>query len=459
MSVYDNLFRSALCEQLYSDEFCLQMLLKFEMVLAGTEADLGVIPELAADAIASQCRVELFDMGELRKQTALAGNLAIPVVKQLTALVAAVNKEAAGFVHWGATSQDAIDTGAILQLRWAMELYERDLLHLSNTLASLAELHRSTIVVGRTWMQQALPTTFGLIVAGWLDAMLRARRRLREMRSRVLTLQFGGAVGSLASLGDKGSAVAKLIAEELQLTLPALPWHTHRDRMAEAATFFGLSVGTLGKIARDISLHAQTEVGELCEPEAAGRGGSSTMPQKNNPVTCAVVLAAALRVPALVGTMLSAMPQEYQRSLGGWHAEWETFPEIVRLSSGALHHLAKMMPGLKINSERMAANLNATDGLVFAEAVSMDLAKRIGKLPAHELVQAECKRALAEKRHLKDVLAIDVKSRPELKGMDLESLFDATKYLGSANEFIERVLQEHAELAPAVQKSSPMRES
>ena len=458
MSLYDNLFRSAECEQLYSDSACLHGLLQFELALARAEAAVGVIPATAADAIAAKCRADLFDLPQLSKHTALAGNFAIPVVMQLTALVATVDKDAAGFVHWGATSQDAIDTGAVLQLRSALELYERDLLHLSNTLASLAEQHRSTIVVARTWMQQALPTTFGLIVAGWLDALLRDRQRLHHMRPRVLTLQFGGAVGSLAALGDKGSTVAKLLAEELQLTLPALPWHTHRDRMAEAATFFGLSVGTLGKIARDISLHAQTEVGELSEPQAAGRGGSSTMPQKNNPVTCAVVLAAAQRLPALVATMLGAIPQEFQRSLGLWHAEWETFPEIVRLSSGALHHLAEMMPGLKVDSDQMASNLNATDGLIFAEAVSMDLAKRIGKLPAHELVQAECRRALAEKRHLKDVLAVDVKSRPELKGMDLESLFDPQKYLGGADEFIERVLQEHAELATAAPKSSAMRE-
>jgi 3-carboxy-cis,cis-muconate cycloisomerase len=455
MSLYDLLFGSAECELLYSDSACLQMLLRFAAVLADVEAAAGVIPQQAADAILAKCRADLFDLAELRKQTGLAGNLAIPVVKQLTALVAAGNKEAAGFVHWGATSQDAMDTGAVAQLSVALDFYERELAHLSNTLASLAALHRSTMVVARTWMQQALPTSFGLIVAGWLDALLRDRKRLQEMRPRVLTLQFGGAVGSLAALGEKGPVVAKALAQELKLSLPAVPWHAHRDRMAEAAAFFGLSVGTLGKIARDISLYAQTEVGELAEPEAAGRGGSSTMPQKNNPVTCAVVLAAAQRVPGLVSTMLSVMPQEYQRGLGGWHAEWEVLPEIVRLSCGALHHLSEMMPRLQVNSERMKANLDASNGLIFAEAVSMDLARRIGKSAAHELVQAECKRALAEKRHLKDVLAVDEKSRPELKGMDLESLFDAKKYLGSASEFIQRVLLEHAELSGGSQ--NPLR--
>ena len=446
---YDQLFRSAECELFYSDSVCLQMMLRFEAVLAGVEAAEGVIPEPAADAIIAKCRADLFDATELRRQAALAGNLAIPLVKQLTALVAAEDKNAAGFVHWGATSQDVIDSGAVAQLSVALDLYDRELMRLANTLAALATLHSSTIIAARTWMQQALPTSFGLIAAGWLDAVLRDRKRLREMRPRVLTLQFGGAVGSLAALGVKGPAIAKALAEGLNLALPAVPWHSHRDRMAEAAAFFGISVGTLGKIARDISLHAQTEVGELAEAEAAVRGGSSTMPQKNNPVTCAVVLAAAQRVPGLVSTMLSAMPQEYQRGLGGWQAEWEVFPEIVRLSCGALQHLAEMMPGLQVDAERMKANLEVSNGLVFAEAVSMELARRIGKSAAHELVQAECKRAVAEKRHLKDVLAVDVKSRPELKGMDMGSLFDAKQYLGSSDEFIARVLQEHAELPAA----------
>jgi 3-carboxy-cis,cis-muconate cycloisomerase len=449
--IYDQLFRSGECELFYSDSVCLQMMLRFEAVLAGGEAAEGVIPEKAAGAIIAKCRADLFDMAELRKQTALAGNLAIPVVKQLTALVAADNKDAAGFVHWGATSQDVIDSGAVAQLSMALDFYERELVRLGNTLAVLAALHRSTIMAARTWMQQALPTSFGLIVAGWLDALLRDRKRLQELRPRVLSLQFGGAVGSLAALGDKGPAIAKALARELNLTLPAVPWHSHRDRMAEAAAFFGISVGTLGKIARDISLHAQTEVGELAEPAAAGRGASSTMPQKNNPVTCAVVLAAAQRVPGLLSTMLSAMPQEYQRGLGGWQAEWEVLPEIVRLSCGALQHLAEMMPGLQVNVERMKANLEVSNGLVFAEAVNMELARRIGKSAAHELVQAECKRAAAEKRHLKDVLGVDVKSQPELKGMDVESLFDAKKYLGSADEFIGRVLQEHAEFPGAAE--------
>ena len=285
----------------------------------------------------------------------------------LTEAVSAEDKDAARFVHWGATSQDVIDTGLVLQLRDVFTLVKRDLGRLSETLVELAKQHRATPVVGRTWMQQALPTTFGLIAAGWLDSILRQRIRLSEIRTRILSLQFGGAVGTLAALG-----------QELQLELPEIPWHTQRDRIAEVAAFFGLLAGSLGKIARDISLHAQTEIGELSEPDGEGRGGSSTMPHKRNPVTCAVVLAAATRVPGLVSAMFSAMPQEQQRSVGVWHAEWETLPEIVRLSAGALRHLAEMMPHLEVHTERMRQNLDSLGGLVDSQR------DECGKRPANE---------------------------------------------------------------------------
>jgi 3-carboxy-cis,cis-muconate cycloisomerase len=298
-------------------------------------------------------------------------------------------------------------------------------------------------------MQHALPTTFGFIVAGWLDAMLRHRQRLAEIRSRALSLQFGGAVGTLAALAGRGPEVAKALAEELQLSLPLAPWHSHRDRMAEVATTLGLLTGTLGKIARDISLHSQTEVAEVCEPADEGRGSSSTMPHKRNPVTCAVVLAAANRVPGLVSTMLVAMVQEEERGLGGWQAEWETLPEIVRLSGGALHHLAQMLPALEVDPERMRQNLDATHGLIFAEAVSTALGDRMGKMPAHMLVEAACTKAREQKRHLLGVLREEPGLRGHLAPADLASLFDVRNYLGSASEFVRRVLAETGELSAA----------
>ncbi len=449
MTLFNKLFSYRELEQILSDESRVQGMLRFESALANAAAGAGVIPPGAAVKIAEHCRVDKFDLSAIAKQAAGAGNIAVPLVKMLTEAVAARDKDAARFVHWGATSQDVIDTGFVLQLRDAFTLVERDLICLGDTLAALAAQHRTTPTVGRTWMQQALPTTFGFIVAGWLDAILRHRRRLAEIRPRVLTLQFGGAVGTLAALGAHGTEVAKALAEELQLALPASPWHTQRDRMAEGATFLGLLAGTLGKIARDVSLHAQTEVAELFEPGGEGRGGSSTMPHKRNPVTCALVLAASTRVPGLVSSILSAMPQEQQRGLGGWHAEWETLPEIVRLSAGALRHLTEMLPYLVVDAERMRQNLETTKGLIFAEAVTMALADRMGKMPAHMLVEAACKKALAEKRHLKEVLREDHSLHGHLTSADLESLVDVRNYLGSAEEFVLRVLAEAHDFSSA----------
>ena len=440
MTLFHKMFRCAAIEQIFADRESLQTLLNFEAALARAEAKAGVIPEPDARAIAAACRAEQFNVEEIAAHAALSGNVAIPLIKKLTELVAASNKDAARFVHWGATSQDAIDTALVLQLRRALEVMDQDLTRMAGSLADLAEKHRATPAVARTWMQQALPTTFGFIVAGWLDAVLRHRSRLAELRVHNLVLQFGGAVGTFAALSGRGPQVAKALAEELQLSLPAIPWHTHRDRLAEAAAALGLCVGTLGKIARDISLHAQTEIGELAEPAVEGRGGSSSMPHKRNPVTCAAVLATATRVPGLVSTMLTAMVQEQQRALGGWQAEWETLPEIARLGGGALHHLANMLPGLQVDAGRMRENLDATRGLIFAEAVSMALGDRLGKMPAHMLVEGACKKALAEKRHLKEVLLQEPGLRGYLTPADLESLFDVRNYLGNAEEFIRGVL-------------------
>jgi 3-carboxy-cis,cis-muconate cycloisomerase len=441
MNLLDDLFRSEQLEHIFSGSQYLQSLLQFEAALARAEFLAGVIPEPASRSIGAKCQADLFDQRAITEEAALSGNLAIPVVKQLTALVTKEDREAAQFVHWGATSQDAIDTATVLQLRRAFELIDRDLRSLIDVLAALVETHRHTPVVARTWMQQALPTTFGFNVAGWLDAILRHRTGLHELRTRTLVLQFGGAVGTLAALGDRGPTVAEALAEDLRLPLPAASWHSHRDRLAEVATYLGLCCGTLAKIARDISLHSQTEIGELSEPVAAGRGGSSTMPHKHNPLTCAVVLAAGKRVPGLVSTMLSAMIQEDQRGLGGWHAEWETLPEIVCLTGGALHHLVNMLPGLEVHSDRMRQNLDATKGLIYAEAVTLALAKHLGKSAAHQFVETACGKAIKEKRSLKDVLRGESMLHTYLDPAELDSLFDARKYLGSSDFFIDRILK------------------
>ena len=285
---------------IFSDAGRLQGMLDFEAALARAEAGVGVIPESAAPAIAAQCKAGLFDLDALGRAAALAGNPAIPMVKALTALVARKRKDAAGYVHWGATSQDAMDTGLVLQLREALDIVEADADRLIRMLARYAKAHRSTPMAGRTWLQQAVPVTFGLKAAGAMAAMQRHRERIRELRSRLLVIQFGGAAGTLASLGDRGIEVAGALAKELKLGDPALPWHAHRDRVAEVATVLGLLAGTLGKIAQDIALMMQTEVGEAFEAAAKGKGGSSTMPHKRNPVGCAAVLSASVKIPGRV---------------------------------------------------------------------------------------------------------------------------------------------------------------
>jgi 3-carboxy-cis,cis-muconate cycloisomerase len=445
MELLDPLFRSVNVERCFSSQACLQGMLNFEAALARAEARAGLIPSSAAAAIAAKCRADLFDVQEIAKGAKLAGNLAIPLVKALTVLVAQDDKEAARYVHWGATSQDAIDTGLVLRLRDALKSIAADLDRLASGLAELAIRHRSTIIVGRTWMQQALPTTFGAKVAGWLDTIDRHRERLRETQRRAIVLQFGGAVGTLAALNDRGAEVTKHLADELRLPLPEIPWHSHRDRMAEVATTLGLCVGTLGKIARDIALRAQTEIGEVSEPAQEGRGGSSTMPHKRNPVSAAVVLAAAARVPGLVSTMLTAMVQEEERGLGGWHAEWETLPEIVRLTAGAVEQMAETAPRLEIHAGRMKQNLELTHGLIFAEAVTMALAWNLGKSAAHKLLEAACTRAVKEKRHLREVLREDKEVAAHLPAEAVGALFDPRKYLGEAEALVDRVVAKSKE--------------
>jgi len=408
--------------------------------LARAEARIGLIPQAAAAAIATQCRSELFDAEALAQAAARSGSLAIPLVKQLTALVAAKDDQAAHFVHWGATSQDAIDTGRILQLRPALDLIARDLDSLTPPLADMAQHHRSTILAGRTWMQHALPTTLGMKIAGWLDAIARNRTRLDETGKRCLVLQFGGAVGTLAALGTRGPEVAGVLAAELGLGLPDLPWHSHRDRIAEVGLTLALCAGTAGKIARDISLHMQTEVAEIFEPGGKGRGGSSTMPHKRNPVTSAGVLAAAICVPGLASSLLTSTLQEDERGLGGWQAEWEILPDIVRLAAGAVRHLAVILPHLEIDVQRMRKNLDLMEGLIFAEAVSMALGQKIGKPQAHEMIEAACRRALREKRHLRAILGEDPKISAHLTVGELDRLFEPANYLGAAEEYVQRVV-------------------
>lgn len=440
MTLLGPLFAPDEIRAVFSGRACLQGMLDFEAALARAEAKVGVIPRKAASVIATCCRAERLDAEAIAKAAPNGGNLAIPLVKRLTALVATENGKAARFVHWGATSQDVIDTGLVLQLRGVLPLIEADLKRLSDGLAGLARKHKKTPQVGRTWLQQALPVTFGLKAAGWLDGIERHRVRLAEMKARLLVVQFGGAAGTLAALGPKGLDVAAALARELKLGLPDMPWHGQRDRFAEMATMFGLIIGSLGKIARDVSLLMQTEIGEVLEPAGEGRGGSSTMPHKRNPVACAAVLAAASRAPGLVATMLGAMAPENERGLGGWQAEWVALPELAVLAGGAARAMADTIAGLEISAERMAENLGRTKGLILAEAVQMALGARIGRQQAHQLIEKASRQAIAQGKTLREALVAEKEVTRHLKAEEIERLLDPKHYLGQAGALVDRVL-------------------
>jgi 3-carboxy-cis,cis-muconate cycloisomerase len=443
-SLLGPLFGSEAMAEILGDVARLQGMLDFEAGLARAQGRLGVIPAAVVPGIAAKAEARLFDLDQLARATRLAGNPAIPMVAQLTALVAAADPAAARYVHWGATSQDAMDTGLVLLLRRVLDRMEADLARLADALAHLARAHRTTPMVGRTWLQHALPITFGLKVAGWLETVLRHRARLAELKPRLLVVQLGGAAGTRASLTGRGREVALALGEELGLGVPDLPWHGARDRVVELGAWLGLVTGSLGKMARDWSLLMQTEIGEAFEPAAPGRGGSSTMPHKRNPVAAAAVLAAATRAPGLVATLLAAMAQEHERGLGGWHAEWETLPELATLAAGALAWTVETVEGLEVNAPRMRANLEATRGLILAEAVQMALAPSMGRLAAHDLVERACRQAVAEGRHLKDVLAGEAEVAAHLPGDDLERLFDPLSYTGEAAMLVDAVLAARA---------------
>ena len=431
---------SAAMRAVCDDVACLQNMLDFEAALARAEAATGVIPASAAGAIGKACKAEAFDLAGLAEAATRSGNLAIPLVKALTAAVAGADAEAARYVHWGATSQDVIDSAAMLTLRAAIEALLSDIDRAIAGFAKLARKHRDTPIVARTWLQHALPMPFGLKLAEYAAALHRSRKRLLRLRNEGLALQFGGAAGTLAALGDNGLMVAEQLAQELQLPLPEAPWHSHRDRIAEAASVLAIVAGTCGKIARDVQLMMQTDVAEAFEPSGEGRGGSSTMPHKRNPVAAATALAAATMAPNLAATIFAAQVQDHERSAGPWHAEWPTLPTLLLVTSGALAAIVDIAEGLEVDALRMRANLDATGGLIMAEAVTFALAEKIGKSEAHHLMEAASKKAVAGKKHLRDVLAKDPKVSAHLSADKLTKLFEPMAYQGASQALIDRLL-------------------
>jgi len=422
------------------DAATLQHMLDFEAGLARAEAATGVIPKGAVEPIAKACKAEIYDVTGLAEAATRSGNLAIPLVKALTAQVAGLDAEAARYVHWGATSQDVIDTAAMLSLRAGINVLLADLDRAIGGFADLARKHRHTAAVARTWLQHALPMPFGLKLAEYAAALNRSKQRLTRLKAETLALQFGGAAGTLAALGDKGLAVSEALARELGLPLPEAPWHTHRDRFAEAASVLAIVTGSCGKIARDISLMMQTDVGEAFEPSGEGRGGSSTMPHKRNPVAAASALGAAAMAPNLAATIFAAQVQDHERSAGPWHAEWPTLPTLMLVTSGALAAIVDLAEGLEVDAARMRQNLDATHGLIMAEAISFALAEKIGKADAHHLVEAASKKAVADKKHLRDVLTNDSKVTAQLDASKLAALFEPMAYQGASQALIDRLL-------------------
>lgn len=446
MSLLTPLLRTDALTAVFSDEQLVQGMLDFEASLAKAQARCGIIPHEAVEPIVTACRAQRLDFPALAAAAANAGNLAIPLVKQLTQVVKASAPEAARYVHWGATSQDAIDTGLMLQLQQALQQTESRLQRLMQVLAKQVARYQHTLMAGRTWMQHALPITYGLKLAGTLDALLRWHERLQQMRPRVLTLQFGGAAGTLASLKVKGPMVAQALADELNLALPDTPWHSQRDRIIELASWYAGLCATLGKFANDFALMMQTEVAEVSEPIAEGRGGSSAMPHKRNPVSCAAILAAVARTPGLMATLYASQIQQHERALGGWQAEWETLPQLVMLAGGVLENSEYLLSGMQVNAQKMRDNLDITHGLIMAESVTQALAAHIGKADAHHLIEKICHRAIALDCPLRPLLEKDSLVSQHLSSEQLTQLLDPANAVGSADHFVRQVLARFQEL-------------
>jgi 3-carboxy-cis,cis-muconate cycloisomerase len=435
--IFRDIFSTPSMRRVFSDESRTQRYLDIEAALARAQARLGIIPLEVAEEIGRQALVEKFDLARLKVRTEVVGYPVLPVVEQLVALCA---NHLGEWAHWGATTQDITDTAAVLQVREALALVDDDLKSISGSLSGLATRYRDTPMAGRSNLQQAVPITFGFKMAVVLAALDRHRARLRELRPRVLVGEFGGAAGTLASLGARGLEVQAALCEELGLGQPEIAWHTVRDGFAEVACFLGLVTGTLGKIATDVKLLMQTEVAEVFEPFVPGRGSSSTMPQKRNPIACNYILACTSVVRQNVAALLEAMVQDHERSTGPWEIEWIALPEIFLLAAGALSQARKMLAGLQVDEKRMRANLDLTGGLINSEAVMMGLAPHIGRQHAHDLVYDLCQKSAQTGRPLIEFLSENPEISHHLDRSALEKLVDPANYLGLSGEMVDRLL-------------------
>lgn len=425
---------------IFDDRELVRKYVEVEVALAKAEARCGVIPVEAAEEIAARCSADTLDFDLLRHETEIVGYPILPLVHQISKQAGS----SGGYVHWGATTQDIMDTAVVLQIRDAFELIETDINELRRILADMAQRYRTTPMAGRTHLQQALPITFGYKAAIWLNMFDRHAERLAQARPRVLVGQFAGAAGTLASLGDKGLVVQQAMMEELRLGTPDSTWHVARDGFAEAVNLLGLITGSLGKIAYDVMLMASNEFGELYEPFVKGRGASSTMPQKRNPISSELMLACAKGVRQQAGLMLDAMVQDLERATGPWHAEWIAIPESFILSAGALKQARFMLGGLIVDEAAMAKNLDMTNGLIVAEAVMMGLAPYIGRQDAHDVVYDACRIVNEQGGRLADVLNALPAIASRLQAELIEQLTDPTNYLGMAPQMVDRAVQQSA---------------
>ncbi|MBS0247314.1 MAG: 3-carboxy-cis,cis-muconate cycloisomerase [Proteobacteria bacterium] len=434
--LFRDAFGTAAMREVFSNRALIERYVEVEVALAQAEAKVGVIPAEAAAEIAAKADASRFDVDKLREETDLVGYPILPVVHQLVKQCG----EAGRYVHWGATTQDIMDTAVVLQIRAAFDLIGQDIAALRGILADLARKHRDTAMAGRTHLQQALPVTFGYKAAIWLAMFDRHAARLEELKPRVLVGQFAGAAGTLASLGDKGFAVQEALCAELKLGVPVSTWHVARDGLAEAVNFLALVTGTLGKIALDIMIMASTEFAEVYEPFVKGRGASSTMPQKRNPISSELMLAASKAVRQHAGLMLDAMVQDFERATGPWHAEWIAIPESFVLTAGALHQAKFALGGLIVDDKRMAQNLGMSNGLIVAEAVMMQMAPYIGRQQAHDIVYAACRVVNEQGGTLAAVLAADPEVTKHFDKAAIARMTDPANYSGLAPQMVDRVI-------------------
>ncbi|PVX79961.1 3-carboxy-cis,cis-muconate cycloisomerase [Paraburkholderia unamae] len=434
--LFRNAFGTAEMRDVFSDKRLVARYIEVEVALARAQARCGVIPREAADAIAESARIERIDFDLMRDETDIVGYPILPLVHQLVPMCG----EAGRYVHWGATTQDIMDTANVLQIRDALALVEADLRAVRGHLADLAQRYRDTPMAGRTHLQQALPVTFGYKAGVWLAMFDRHQERLAELRKRVLLVEFAGAAGTLASLGDKGLDVQRALADELGLGMPATTWHVARDGFAEAVNLLALITGSLGKVAYDLMIMASTEFAEIYEPFVKGRGASSTMPQKRNPISSELMLAAAKAVRQHAGLMIDAMVQDFERATGPWHAEWVALPESFILTAGALNQAKFALGGLIVDTAQMRRNLDITKGLIVAEAVMMALAPAIGRQQAHDIVYDACRTVAGKGGTLAEALIALPAVAQHFDRAAIERMTDPTNYLGLAPQLADRAV-------------------